>query len=128
LSPGGPYLKGAHSLFCIFRLHRYVSLHQARANGFYWNYSFKMAARAQMVATPGGVSCNTAVVTVRKQLKAHFLIDYSVKRNIPGLNRDASHAPRFNGCESPERSGDGAGSKPEIRRVATIHGRANVYR
>ena len=57
-----------------------------------------MAAPAQMAATPGGVSCNTAVLTVRKQLKAHFLIDYSVKRNIPGVNRNASHAPIFNGC------------------------------
>jgi hypothetical protein len=81
-----------------------------------------------MVATPGGVSCNTAMATVRQQLKAHFLIDYSVKRNIPGVNRDASNAAIFNGCESPERSGDGAGSNPEIRRVATIHGRASVYR
>jgi hypothetical protein len=68
------------------------------------------------------------MATVRKQLKAHFLIDYSVKRNIPGVNRNASHAPIFNDCESPERSGDGAGSKPEIRRVATIHGGASVYR
>jgi hypothetical protein len=98
LSSGGAVPERRALPLLIFRLHRYVSLHQARANGFYWNYSFKMAARAQMVATPGGVSCNTAVVTVRKQLKAHFLIDYSVKRNIPGVNRNASHAPRFNGC------------------------------
>jgi hypothetical protein len=28
-----------------------------------------MAARAHMVATPGGVSCNTAMATIRKQFK-----------------------------------------------------------